>query len=56
MDKKKPHRNVVITAIVCLTLLECMALFKGINGTLFTGIAVVIAGLAGWVAPELKLK
>lgn len=52
MEKKT---SIVITAIVCLTLLECVALLKGINGTLFSLIIAVIAGLAGLVIPTPKL-
>jgi len=56
MMTKKIHRSVVVTAIICLTGLEALALFKGINGTLFTVIAAIIAGLAGYVVPNPKLK
>ncbi len=48
-------KSIVITAIVCLTLLELAALYKGINGSLFTIIVAVIAGLAGWVMPTPKI-
>jgi len=40
--------SVVITAIMCLTLLEICAMFNGINGTFRTFIFTAIAGLAGW--------
>ena len=53
--EKKMKVNIVITAIVCLTLLECVALLKGINGTLFSFIIAVIAGLAGLVTPPPKI-
>jgi len=39
---------VVITAIICLTVLEMCAMFNGVNGTFRTMIFTVIAGLAGW--------
>ncbi len=48
-------KGIVITAIVCLTLLELVALYKGINGLLFTTIIAVIAGLAGLVLPTPKI-
>ena len=38
----------VITAIVCITVLECVALYKGINGTAFAGAVGIIAGLGGY--------
>jgi len=39
---------VVITGILCLTILEICAMFNGINGTFRTIIFTAIAGLAGW--------
>ena len=36
-------------AIIILGILEGIALFKGIDGTIFTGIAALIAGIAGYV-------
>ena len=51
-DKKK---GIVITAMVCLTVLELAALYQGINGSLFTIIVAAVAGLAGWVLPTPKL-
>ena len=53
METKK--KGIVITAIVCLTVLELMALYKGINGSLFTIIVAVVAGLAGLVIPTPKI-
>jgi len=47
---------VVITAIVCLAGLEAYALHLGINGVLFSGIAVIIGGLAGYKAKTVKDK
>ena len=40
--------SVVITGIICLTILEIYAMFNGINGTFRTFIFTAIAGLAGW--------
>lgn len=39
--------KVVMFLITCVTLLEVVALFKGIDGQLF---ATVVAGLIGFVA------
>lgn len=53
-QKKTEERiksSVVITAIISLALLGAWALYQGINGTLYTAIAAIIAGLAGWVIP-----
>lgn len=44
----------VIAAIAAITILEGIALFKGINGAVF-GIAIAaIAGLGGFVVSELR--
>lgn len=40
--------SVVITAIICLSLMEVVAMYFGINGTMRTIIFTIIAGLAGW--------
>ena len=48
--------RIIITAIVCLTIIECVALFNGINGVLLSIMIATIAGLGGWTAPQLKLK
>lgn len=47
-------KDIVITGIVCLTLLEIAALFNGINGTLFTLVIIVIAGAIGVSIPTPK--
>jgi len=49
--KKQTNNLVVITGIICLTGLEVCALLKGINGTLFTIVAAIIAGAIGVVIP-----
>jgi len=54
--KKQIQPSVLITALLCLTALEAIALYKGIDGTLFSLIIAAIAGIAGWTMPQLKLK
>ena len=54
--QNKPHRSVVITAIVVIGAVEVVALLQGINGVLLTGAVAIIAGLAGWVVPGPNLK
>ena len=55
-DKKINHTAVIIAAILVIGVLELGALQMGINGTIFAGSLALIAGLAGWVAPQLKLN
>ena len=43
----------ICVAIVCLTILELVALSKGKNGTLLRIIIIAIAGLAGFSIAEL---
>jgi len=49
-------KTVIITAIIALAFLEAVALMKGLNGTMFSVAVAIIAGLAGWSAPQLKVK
>ena len=48
---KSPPARVLIVAMLCITTLELMALYKGIDGIYFTIAAALLGGLAG-----LKLK
>lgn len=44
----------ILTAIICITVLEGIALFLGINGAIF-GIAIAaIAGLGGYTIRALQ--
>ena len=54
--KEKIDFRIVITAIVSLTLIECVALMNGINGKLMSFMIAIIAGLAGWSLPQIKIK
>jgi len=56
MKRKKVDHRIVMTAILGLVTLEVVALLTGVNGTLFTMIIAIIAGLAGWAAPTPKFK
>lgn len=49
--KEKIDNKVVITGIVCITLLEALALYLGINGILLTGVIAIIAAAIGLVTP-----
>lgn len=44
------HRLEAITAMICITALEIVALLKGIDGTLLSTVIAIIAGLGGfWI-------
>jgi len=47
-----PSTKIVITAIVCLTLLEAVALWRGIDGVLFSLVVAGISGLGGFKLKE----
>ena len=44
--------KVIITAIIGLVIIQLAAMHYGINGTLRTTIAIIIAGLAGFALPS----
>ena len=41
--------SIIITAILCITVLEAVALFNGINGQIMTLVIGAIAGLGGYM-------
>ena len=41
-------KHIVITAILCLTILECLAILNNIDGVLFSFVVLIVAGLAGF--------
>jgi len=55
MKTKKIDWRVLIAAIVALTIIECVALMNGINGTLLLMVFAIIAGIGG-VAIPVKTK
>lgn len=56
MTKTKIPRSVIITAICALVVLECAAMYNGMNGTMLAVVIAVIAGLAGWAIPSPVIK
>ena len=52
----KTNYKVLIAAIAGITIMECVALYKGYNGYLLTTVLALVAGLAGWTMPQLKAK
>lgn len=54
--KRVVPTKIVITGIICLTLLEMVALMNGINGTLFTMVVAAIAMSIGVIIPTPKIK
>ena len=53
--RSKEDIKIIITAIVCLTFLECVALILGFNGLLLRWVFIIIAGLAGLMLPTPKI-
>lgn len=52
--KKIKDGKIVITGIICVTLLELFALYKGHDGMILTTVVALVAGLAGWTIPTPK--
>ena len=48
-------KDIIITGIICITILEGVALWKGINGAMLTTVVAVIAGLVGLATKRPKL-
>ena len=53
---KKFDWRIAITAIVCLTILETVALMNDIDGAMFMAIVVIIAGIAGFEVKKKLIK
>ena len=45
-----------ILAIIVLGALEAFALSRGIDGTLFAGVSLIIGGLAGYTGKDVVSK
>ncbi len=54
----KPARHWLITiaAIVCITVLEAIALYKGVDGTLMATVVAALAGLGGFTLAQATKK
>lgn len=46
--------SILITGLICITLLEILALYKGFNGTLLTLVIAIIAAAIGVTVPTPK--
>lgn len=46
--------SVIITGLICITVLEMFALSKGINGVLLTTVIAIIAAAVGVTLPTPK--
>ena len=50
------NEKIIIAAIAGIVVIECMALYKGINGVVLTMVVGALAALIGKALPQLKLK
>lgn len=53
--KPKTDWRIIVAGIVCLTVLEIVALLMGINGTLYGIIIIIIAGAIGVSIPRPEI-
>jgi len=49
------NKRIIITGIICITLLEIIALCKGIDGALLTMVVAVLAAAIGVTIPTPKV-
>jgi len=52
---KKQDKHVIITGVLCITILELVAMYLGFNGFLLRTVMVVIAAAIGITIPTPKL-
>ena len=52
---KEKDKHVVITGVICITLLELLALSLGFNGFLLRAVLVAIAAAIGITIPTPKI-
>jgi len=53
--KEKIDPKVICVGIICLTLLECFALYMGFNGVLLKSVIGIIALVIGITIPTPKI-
>ena len=53
--KHKPW-IITVTAIVCITVLEAIALYRGIDGSLMATVIAALAGLGGYTLAQVTKK
>ena len=49
------NQTIILTGIVCITIIEIVALLKGFNGIMLTAAIGIIAGAIGVIAPQPKM-
>ena len=54
--KEKVDWRIVLTGLVCLTVLECVALMNGVDGILLTAVIGIIAAGIGVAIPSSIIK
>jgi hypothetical protein len=50
------HWIITVTAIVCITVLEAIALYRGIDGSLMATVIAALAGLGGYTLAQATKK
>jgi uncharacterized membrane protein YgaE (UPF0421/DUF939 family) len=53
--KHKPW-IITVTAILCITVLEAIALYRGIDGSLMATVIATLAGLGGYTLAQVTKK
>jgi hypothetical protein len=53
---KHKHWVITVTAIVCITVLEAIALYRGVDGSLMATVIAALAGLGGYTLAQATKK
>ena len=56
MKKKDIDIKIILAVIAALVILECVALAKGINGTMFSIVLCILGAIGGVVMPQPKIR
>ena len=56
MKKKDIDIKIILAIIAAITILECVALSNGINGTMFSIVLFLLGAIGGVVMPQPKIR
>ena len=55
-DITDPKYIVALVGVICVTAVLCMALYKGIDGTLLSGGLAILGGIVGYCFKAVNVK
>ena len=54
--EEKMDWRIIAMVIIAITIIEVVALLKGVNGKLLSLVLMILAGLGGIMLPQIKIK